>query len=128
HESRRQFLKQTAAFGAMAAAGCHNGKHEESNHKSMHPATRPATMPTAMNKLNVAGIGCMGKGESDLESISKSKDVNIVALCDTDDNTLAKAKVKYLGAKIYNDFSKMIEDQKDIVAVTVYTPDHMHAL
>src|SRR6266581_4697863 len=127
HESRRQFLKQTAAFGAIAAAGCHNGKHEESNHKSMHPATRPSTMPTAMNKLNVAGIGVMGKGESDLGGISKSKDVNIVALCDTDETSLAKAKSKYPGAKTYYDFRKMLEEQKDIDAVTVSTPDHMHA-
>ena len=96
HETRRQFLKQAAVAGAIAAAGCQsNGKSGESKTDSKHPATRPATMPTAMNKLNVAGIGVMGKGESDLAGISKSKDVNIVALCDTDDNSLAKAKAKY---------------------------------
>src|SRR5437867_2126847 len=84
HETRRQFLKQAAVAGAVAAAGCHNGKNEEHNKHEMksHPATSPATMPTAMNKLNVAGIGVMGKGESDLAGISKSKDVNIVALCE----------------------------------------------
>ena len=127
-ETRREFLKQAAVAGAIAAAGCQsNGKNEVSRTDSKHPATRPATMPTAMNKLNVAGIGCMGKGESDLAGISKSNDVNIVALCDTDDNSLAKAKTKYPGAKTYNDFRKMLEEQNDIDAVTVSTPDHMHA-
>src|SRR6266568_2957247 len=127
-ETRRQFLKQAAVAGAIAAAGCHNGKnHDEGKHEMKQPATRPSTMPTAMNKLNVAGIGVMGKGESDLAGISKSKDVNIVALCDVDDRSLAKAKSKYPGAKTYNDFRKMLEEQKDIDAVTVSTPDHMHA-
>jgi predicted dehydrogenase len=126
-ETRREFLKQAAVAGAFAAAGCQSGKNGESKHDSKHPATRPATMPTAMNKLNVAGIGVMGKGESDLGGISKSPDVNIVALCDVDDRSLAKAKSKYPGAKTYNDFRKMLEEQKDIDAVTVSTPDHMHA-
>src|SRR3954470_3013351 len=125
HESRRQFLKQAAVAGALTAAGCQSEKNGERVVKN--PATRPSTMPTAMNKLNVAGIGVMGKGESDLGGISKSKDVNIVALCDTDDTSLDKAKAKYPGAKTYNDFRKMLEEQKDIDAVTVSTPDHMHA-
>lgn len=129
HESRREFLKQAAVAGALAAAGCHsNGKNGETKTSvASHPATRPSTMPTANNKLNVAGIGCMGKGESDLAGIAKSKDVNIVALCDVDDRSLQKAKSKYPGAKTYNDFRKMLEEQKDIDAVTVSTPDHMHA-
>ena len=126
HESRREFLKQAAVAGALAAAGCQSDKNGEKV-VAKSPATRPATMPTANNKLNVAGIGCMGKGESDLAGISKSKDVNIVALCDVDDRSLAKAKQKYPGAKTYNDFRKMLEEQKDIDAVTVSTPDHMHA-
>jgi predicted dehydrogenase len=125
HDSRREFLKQAAVAGALAAAGCQSDKNGEK--VVSKPAAHPATMPTANNKLNVAGIGVMGKGESDLAGISKSKDVNIVALCDTDDNSLAKAKAKYPGAKTYNDFRKMLEEQKDIDAVTVSTPDHMHA-
>ena len=131
HESRREFLKQAAVAGAIAAAGCQSEKNADktvrADKTAAHPATRPATMPTANNKLNVAGIGCMGKGESDLGGISKSKDVNIVALCDVDDRSLAKAKQKYPGAKTYNDFRKMLEEQKDIDAVTVSVPDHMHA-
>ena len=125
HESRREFLKQAAVAGAITAAGCQSEKNGERTVKN--PATRPSTMPTSNNKLNVAGIGVMGKGESDLGGISKSKDVNIVALCDTSDESLAKAKQKYPGAKTYNDFRKMLEEQKDIDAVTVSTPDHMHA-
>src|SRR4051794_37499298 len=121
HDSRREFLKQAAVAGALAAAGCQSEKNGDKTvrNDAAHPATRPANMPTAHNKLNVAGIGCMGKGESDLAGIAKSKDVNIVALCDTSEDSLAKAKAKYPGAKTYNDFRKMLEEQKDIDAVTV---------
>jgi predicted dehydrogenase len=78
------------------------------------------------DKLNVAAIGCGGKGTSDIDGVAKTGQ-NIVALCDVDDNTLGKAKEKYPGAKTYNDFRKMLEMQKDIDAVTVSTPDHTHA-
>ncbi|HEV8606349.1 MAG TPA: Gfo/Idh/MocA family oxidoreductase [Tepidisphaeraceae bacterium] len=125
--SRRQFLKQAAIATAAAAAGCHNGNKNGAETTAKSPSMQPATMPTAHNKLNVAAVGSGGKGESDLAGIAKSKDVNIVALCDVDANTLAKAKTKYPGAKTYNDFRKMLEEQKDIDAVTVSTPDHMHA-
>src|SRR5215208_4835441 len=127
HESRREFLKQAAAAVALTAAGCQTEKNATTRVDAKQPATRPATMPTANNKLNIASIGVMGKGESDLGGCAKSKDVNIVALCDTDDSSLEKAKSKYPGAKTYNDFRKMLEEQKDIDAVTVSTPDHMHA-
>jgi predicted dehydrogenase len=78
------------------------------------------------DKLNVAVIGCGGKGASDSDGVAKTGQ-NIVALCDVDDNTLGKAAEKFNGAKTYNDFRKMLEMQKDIDAVTVSIPDHMHA-
>src|SRR5882724_9007620 len=128
HESRRQFLKQAAVAGAIAAAGCQsNGKNGESKSDSKHPATRPSTMPTAMNKLNVAFIGVGGKGQEDSGGISASPNVNVVALCDVDDRNLSKAQSKWPKAKTYYDFRKMLETQKDIDAVTVTVPDHMHA-
>ena len=53
---------------------------------------------------------------------------NIVALCDPDSNYLAANAKKYPGAKLYTDFRKMLETQKDIDAVTIATPDHVHAV
>jgi predicted dehydrogenase len=49
-----------------------------------------------------------------------------VALCDIDDKLLAAAAADFPGAKTYNDFRKLL-DQADIDAVTVCTPDHIHA-
>jgi len=78
----------------------------------------------ASRKLAVAAIGCGGKGASDLEGSSKGNEV--VALCDVDEKTLAKAAEKYPNAKLFRDFRKMLDEVKEIEAVTVSTPDHAH--
>jgi len=77
-------------------------------------------------KLNVACIGCGGKGRSDINSIASE---NIVALCDVDEKRGAATFRKYPKAKIYKDFRKMLEkEDKHIDAVMVSTPDHTHAV
>lgn len=79
------------------------------------------------DKLNVAGIGIGGMGRVDLEDVAKTE--NIVALCDVDWNPAVENVFNtYPGAKRYKDFRTMLDKQKDIDAVIVATPDHMHAL
>ncbi len=78
----------------------------------------------ALRKLGIAAIGCGGKGASDLEGASRDNEV--VALCDVDENTLNKAAAKFPNAKKYRDFRKMLDEVKEIEAVTVSTPDHAH--
>jgi predicted dehydrogenase len=75
-------------------------------------------------KLNIAGIGIGGQGANDLEALSSE---NIVALCDVDSAYAAGTFKKYPNAKVYKDYRKMLEEQKDIDAVVVATPDHLHA-
>lgn len=74
-------------------------------------------------KLN---IGCIGTNHRAAEDIKEVMQENIVALCDVDDTYLAAAALKFPKAKTYNDYRKMLE-QKDIDAVVVATPDHIHA-
>jgi predicted dehydrogenase len=75
-------------------------------------------------KLNIAGIGIGGMGGGDVRSLAGE---NIVALCDPDKNMLAHHAKEYPKAKLHTDFRKMFDSQKDIDAVTVATPDHLHA-
>ena len=76
-------------------------------------------------KINVAGIGCGGKGESDLGGAAQG--ANIVAFCDVDSNTLNKALLKYPNAKGFSNFREMFETMGDkIDMVTISTPDHAH--
>jgi predicted dehydrogenase len=76
-------------------------------------------------KLNIAGVGVGGMGAGDIRSVATE---NIVALCDVDENALARHAKNYPKAKLHADFRKMLETQKDIDAVVVATPDHTHAV
>ena len=76
-------------------------------------------------KLNIAGIGVGGQGASDLEALESQ---NIVALCDVHWSHAAGTFKRYPNAKKYKDFRKMLdEEDKNIDAVVVATPDHVHA-
>ena len=110
--SRREFLKTTAA---VAGAGYWlAGSAQAANEKS--PSER----------LRFACVGVGGKGASDTADAGISGD--IVALCDVDENFLAKAAKAHPKAKKYNDFRKMFDEMgSSIDAVTVSTPDHTHA-
>jgi predicted dehydrogenase len=92
-------------------------------------------------KLNVAGVGIGGMGQWNIYNIAglerdenkniipkEQHDENIVALCDVDEKFAAKVYEIFPKAKTYRDFRKMLEQQKDIDAVVIATPDHTHAV
>jgi predicted dehydrogenase len=76
-------------------------------------------------KLNIAGIGIGGMGKSNLRQLESE---NIVALCDVDHEYAAPVFKRYPKAKVYTDYRKMLDQQKDIDAVMIATPDHTHAV
>jgi hypothetical protein len=65
-------------------------------------------------KLNIAGVGVGGMGSGDIRSVASE---NIVALCDVDEQALARNAKEFPKAKQYADFRKMLETQKDTDAV-----------
>ncbi|HIJ53772.1 MAG TPA: Gfo/Idh/MocA family oxidoreductase [Planctomycetes bacterium] len=76
-------------------------------------------------KLNIAGIGVGGQGSGDIGNVSSE---NIVALCDVDWKRAAGTFRRYADAKKYHDFRRMLDkEDKNIDAVVVATPDHIHA-
>ncbi len=77
------------------------------------------------DKLNIAGIGLGGRGEGDLDECGSE---NIVALCDVDEAYAGRVFKKYPNAKKWTDFRKMLDEQKDIDAVVIAVPDHLHAV
>ena len=80
---------------------------------------------SANNKLNIAGIGVGGRGSADIRGVSSE---NIVALCDVDTSRASGTFKKFPDAKVYRDFREMLDkEEKNIDAVVIGTPDHIHA-
>lgn len=76
-------------------------------------------------KLNIASVGVGGMGWGDIQNWAGE---NVVALCDVDDRRAANAWKKYPQAQRFKDYRLMLEKVgRDIDAVSVSTPDHMHA-
>ena len=82
--------------------------------------------PAPSEKLNVACIGVGGMGGSDVGQMSGE---NIIALCDVDWKHAAGTFKRHPNVKKYRDFRKMLDKEGDkIEAVTVSTPDNLHAV
>jgi hypothetical protein len=111
--SRRHFL---GSVGATAAAFIIVPRHVLGG-----PGHNPPS-----EKLNIAGIGVGGRGAGVLQGLESQ---NIVALCDVDAKHASETFKRYPNAKRYRDFRRMLDkEDKNIDAVTVATPDHVHAV
>jgi predicted dehydrogenase len=79
-------------------------------------------------RVSVAGIGAGGMGGGDISTVSKLG-ANIVALCDVDEARAAGSFGAFPKARRYKDFRELLDkEEKQIDAVTVGTPDHIHAV
>lgn len=121
--SRRRFLKGAAmTAGAASLAGCQTF--------NILPARGPQGRYISPNsKLNIACIGCGGKGKSDVLGVASE---NIIGLCDVDWNLESKKGpattfAKFPDALRFKDYREMIDTLGDkLDAVTISTPDHTH--
>ena len=114
--TRRSFL---AGSAAMASSCIALGLQAEER-----PAERAAS---ANERVNVGVVGAGGRGADDLHEL-EGTGANIVALCDCDSRRAAASLRRYPKARHFTDWRRMLDQQKDLDAVLVATPDHNHAI
>ncbi len=80
------------------------------------------------SRVQIAGIGCDGKGYSDIREMHGHPQAKLVGFCDVDLARTERVKELNPDAPVYQDYRDMLSELGDKVdAVTVSTPDHMHA-
>jgi predicted dehydrogenase len=118
--SRRGFLKGVAAAitGPAILAGC---------------ATTGAKRAAPSERVVMAGVGMGWMGTENIAQFLKLKDVQVVAVCDVDQNHLAAGRDmvnEAYGNKdcaTYAHFEGLFA-RKDLDAVMIALPDHWHAI
>lgn len=113
NNSRRDFIKNSAVASSFFLVPRHvlGGKG--------------FTAPS--DQLVLAAIGSGGKGRSDILNASVKGREKVAALCDVDFSGSASSSVEnFPKAKLYADYREMLDKEKDIDAVTISTPDHVH--
>ena len=113
--SRRYFFYGSLLAGAVPAAGW-----------GSVPSLRALGYKPFYDKLNVAAIGCGGRGADILNEAAHTE--NIVALCDVDVDRAAPELKHYEKLPVYRDYRSLLDKAgKDFDAVTIAIPDFMHA-
>jgi len=108
NQTRRSFLARSAAAASTLA----------------FPFVSTRSVLGANDRLNIAGIGCGGKGKADLTFCQSQ---NIVALVDVDHKHGGEMMETFSEARRFKDYRVMFDQMSDrIDAVTISTPDHMH--
>lgn len=116
-----------------------DNKHSTSRRKFLLTATAVASVPFILEasekslyapghaQLRHACIGVGGMGNYDLKNFLAHPNVEIVALCDVDENALKKAGELVPGARLYTDWRQLLKKEKNkIDSVNVTVPDHNH--
>jgi predicted dehydrogenase len=123
--NRRKFIRQSAMLASGAAI---LSSFENNPFAFIKQKIAPS------DQLNIGAIGVNGMGWADVGGAMKIPGINLVAICDIDENVIAKrlkdvTKWNLDPARIrtYTDYRKLLE-QKDIDIVVIGTPDHWHAL
>src|SRR5688572_9245956 len=92
--SRRRFLQTTAAAGGALAFGVHSWPVRADESQSPN------------EKLNIAAIGTYNRAQGNIDGVASQ---NIVALCDIDEQFLARAAERFPKAKRYADFRVLLD-------------------
>jgi len=113
--SRRHFFYGALLAGAIPAAGF-----------GSTPSLGRLGWKSPNEKLNLAAIGAGGRAETNIAGVESE---NIVAFADPDSQRAANMFSWYPDIPKYKDYRVMLDkEDKDIDAVVITIPDHMHGV
>lgn len=108
---RREFLIQAA--GGLAAV-------------SLFPSVLPAAPLRGMAPVQVGLIGAGRQGRAMMTELAKFEAVRIAAVCDNDASRLDSGVKKTKDAASFADHRALLDGAKDLDAVIIATPTHLH--
>ncbi len=112
--NRRYFFYGTLLAGAVPVRGF-----------GSTPSLSALGYKSFNEKLNIAVVGLGTRGPAILHGAAVTE--NVAALCDVDEDRAARAFQAHPKARKYKDYRKMFDTEgKNIDAVMVATPDHLH--
>jgi predicted dehydrogenase len=74
-----------------------------------------------------ASFGASGMALADIQALTASKAVQLVAVADVDLRNTAAVKRQFPGVAVYQDWRELLDKETHLDSVNVSTPDHMHA-
>ena len=110
--TRRNFLRTTAVPLAAPFVSC-----------------RSWAKGSPMQKLQYAAIGAGGRGGFDIGSMTRHKQIEMVAAADVDSSVCEELLGKQKGLKTFSDWREMFCTMEKVIdIVSISTPDHMHGI
>ena len=110
HVTRRSALKQSLAAGFAFPAVMR-----------VHASSAPS------ETVYHASFGAAGMAGADIGSLTASPHLKLVAVADVDRRHLDQIKKSFPAVRVYQDWRKLLDNEKTLTSVNVSTPDHMHA-
>jgi predicted dehydrogenase len=110
HISRRDALKRFAAAGfAIPFVYRH------------HLGATPS------ETLSHASFGANGMAWGDIQSLTASRNLNLVAVAEVDLARTAEVRRRFPNVRVYQDWRQLLDRERTLDSANISTPDHMHA-
>lgn len=119
--NRRDFLKSGSMSTLMMLMGGVALRAQDTPKTGETPAETKPTGPP----VNCAVIGCGSRGKEILETLARLPNAPVVAVCDTYEPFLRRAKTTAPKAEGFPDYRRVLE-KKEVQGVIVATPTHKH--